>query len=240
MKKPMRYVFVLANSIIFFFGTFIGAVDRYEVKAPKTAMIGDSNLVVELIPQLKSQVDLSRHSVKTMGLPSGASLVRKESALGLTLEGPAIYNLVLNPATPAGPFLLRFQKSNSAKAQGAAFVLVEKTVARLVLTPLGMTPPRLGEPVPFQVMAVDDDGAVVTSYRDPVDLSADVGEVSEAIIAGEKFEKGVARVAVVFNATDPATSLNRLTARAHLLYGGQQEKAFGTIDLSLRSAGERR
>ncbi len=213
-----------------------GAVDHYLVEAPKTLMAGDAGITVTITPRSDQGTDLSPHKIKFLNLPTGISMNPLDTAQGLALRGSAVFKMAVGAATPAGPFLLRVQKIGDAKAQGSAFLFVEKTVDKFALTPAGDTFPRVDQPVRFQVVALDAAGAVVTSFRDPVDLKADFGEIREAYIPGESFQKGVATVDVRFTGGDPLTGFNRLTVESRFLYEGQRERASGSIDLSLQPA----
>ncbi|MBK8576494.1 MAG: hypothetical protein IPN90_12745 [Elusimicrobia bacterium] len=206
------------------------AVDRYVLDIPPFIMVGDSDVFVRVTPLKEGGVDPAPHSVKFVGLPKGVRLETLAGSPAGDVGGITSFRLVLDPALTDRRIFIRVQKTGEAKISGAGFVNVEKTVARFVLTPLGMSAPRVGVPFRFQVMAQDEDGATVKSFRGTVDVRAALGEVQPTVMAKEDFVDGVAQADFVFSSSDGLVA-NRLTVTAQTLYPGQSARAVGTVDL---------
>jgi hypothetical protein len=234
-QKPLKGA-LLGLCVVIVGAASVWSLDHFTVRAPDVVMIGDADVTVEVTPVQEGSDAAAPQKVKFSALPAGVSLEPTVPAHLTQIEGPTRYRLVTSPTAAAGPMSIRLQRSGNAKVSGAAFLRLEKTLSSLELSPAGASAPRLGEPVLIQVLAKDADGAVVTSYRDTVVLSASLGSVTPATVPGSAFKDGLARVEVVFDARDPQTGGNRLTVRTQKTYPGRTTPATGSIDLQLRGS----
>ena len=208
------------------------AVDRYSLEIPESVMIGGPSVLIKVIPFSASETDLLPHAVKFVGLPLG---VRVESLAGsstLNVAGPTEFRLFVDPSMTERRVVVRVQKSNDKSVNGFGYFNVDRTVAKFSLTPVGMNPLQLGVPFRFQVVAQDQEGAIVPSFNDAVDLKVDFGSVQGTEIEGPQFIKGIAYVDLVFSDDEPLPRSNRLTAIARALYVGQSDRAVGTIEFT--------
>ena len=208
--------------------------DRYEVHLPAFVMAGDPDIFVEVTPVVEE--GLPTQTVKFAGLPPGVSVEPGDPARGWAVDGPTRFRLRVSPSVTARRLNVKAQNAGNAKIFGWGVANLEKTVHHFSFTPLGMSAPRAGTPFRFQVLALDQDGAVVASFHNAVALSAALGDVTPAEIPAASFEKGAARVDLAFSQGDRFQT-NRLTAQASRLYEGQSKKAVGTVDLTVLPAG---
>lgn len=221
-------------------GGFIGlalaaqgwAVDRYTLEIPSSVMAGDTATLIKVIPVTSGEVAPPPHLIKFLGLPSGIR-IEPLSSSSLTVDGPTQFRLIVDPSFAERRVVVRVQKTDDTKVTGSGFFNVDRTVTRFSITPAGMTAPQLGVPFRFQVVAMDNDGAIVTSYKDPVDLKVDRGDVQDPVIEGDRFVKGVTFVDLTFNDPDTTPRSHRLEAKARNLYVGQSERAIGSVELTL-------
>lgn len=215
---------------------FVGqglAVDRYKLEVPRAAMAGDPDVTVAVIPLTGAAVDPTPHAISFVGLPRGVALTPMAPSASLTVAGSTLFHVILDPSLAGQRVAVRVQNGGDKAIVGSAVVVVEKTVDHFAVTPAGMAAPRVGVPFRFQILALDQDGAVVRSFNDPLDVKALYGSVENAAVSGDSFAKGVAFVDVTFGEADPPGRLNRLTVQANILYPGQAERAAGFVDLSI-------
>lgn len=216
------------------------AVDRYALEIPSSVMVGGSPTLIKVIPLASGEVDPIPHLVQFIGLPTGVRIDPVAPSSSLVVSGPTQFNLSLDPTLVERRVLVRVQKSGTPKVNGGGFLNVDRPVSVFSITPAGMTSPRVGIPFRFQVIALDREGAVVRSYKDPVDLRVDIGEVQDSLIEGAQFTKGVAFVDLMFSEATPPERMNRLEAQARNLYAGQAERAAGFVDLMVEPRGSGR
>jgi hypothetical protein len=211
------------------------AVDRYVLDVPKFVMVGDSEIFVTVTPMSGAEVDRSPHTISFLGLPSGvriAPLAGASSSLSVT--GSTLFRLVLDTTLSQKSVVCRVQQGGKPNVLGTGFFNLENTVDHFQITPAGMAAPQMGVPFPFQIVAMDEVGAVVRSYKDPLEFKVTFGSVQEALVPGDTFKDGVAVVSVTFGEADPPGRLNRFFATAQRLYPGQTERAMGSIELTVQ------
>jgi hypothetical protein len=235
MTKPFFQNGIICSSLLL---CLVGqglAVDRYVLDVPKFVMVGDSEIFVTVTPMSSAEVDLSPHTISFHGLPSGVRidpLVGDSSSLSAT--GSTRFRLILDTTLSQESVVFRVQKEKEPNVRGTGFFNVENTVDHFQMTPAGMAAPQAGVPFPFQLVAMDRAGAVVRSYKDPVELRAAFGSIDTTLVPGDVFKEGVAIVRVAFNEADPAGRLNRLSATTQRLYPGQSDRAIGSVELSIQ------
>lgn len=212
------------------------AVDRYVLEVPPFVMVGDSESFLTVTPMLAGAVDQTPHNVSFVGLPNG---VRVEPLSGasspLSVTGATRFRVALDPQFSGKNVLCRVQKVGEPLVRGAGYFNVESTVDHFQITPAGMTAPEVGVPLRFQIVAMDRVGAVVRSYKEPVELKTDFGSLQESNIPGDSFKDGVVFVNVTFDEADPPGRLNRLVATAQRLYPGQGDRATGSVELAIQA-----
>lgn len=213
-----------------------GAVDRYELETPAFVMAGDPDVALHVKP-FRAEGGAVGQTVKFVGLPAGVRVEPWDPSGGWTVAEPTQWRLFVSPSVTDRRLFLKVQNTDDAKIFGTGVVNLEKPVDHFSFTPLGMAAPRAGTAFRFQVLALDKDGAVVSSFNDSVTLSASVGEVQPAQISGDLFVKGAARVDVIFSLGD-SVQPNRLEAQAVLLYEGQIQKASGAVALTVLPEGQ--
>lgn len=210
------------------------AVDRYVLDVPRFVMVGDSEIFVTVTPLSEGEVDLSPHAISFLGLPSG---VRIESLSGasspLFATGATRFRVSLDSTLSPTRIVCRVQKVGDPDVRGTGFFIIENRVDHFQMTPAGMTAPQVGVPFPFQIVAMDSAGAIVRSYKSPVELVALFGSVQEPFLSGDLFNDGVALAEVLFSEADPPGRLNQLKVSAARLYPGQREKATGIVELTV-------
>ncbi len=209
------------------------AVDRYDVSAPASAMIGGPAIQFTVDPRQSGAADPTPHLVKFINLPAGVR-VTPLAAKGIPVEGTTRFTLSVDPSVTPGSITLQVQKSNSSKIQGVANILLERPVARFILAPLDLAyQGRAGDPLRLQMIASDEAGAVVTSFKGPVDFSAEGVRIEGAEVPGEGFTEGMARVTLRFTQVDQPGP-HRLTLRAREGFGGRPP-AEASIDVGIQA-----
>lgn len=232
----------------FLFGSlFLGlagkgfAADRYVLDVPVFLMVGDSEAFLTVIPLSVGSVDATPHNISFVGLPTGVRIEPLSGATSFfTVTGATRFRVSLDPAFSGKSVLCRVQKAGEPLVRGAGYFNVESTVDHFQVTPAGMTAPSVGIPFRFQIVAMDRAGAVVRSYKDPVELKADFGLLQEGLALGDSFRDGVSFVNVTFNEADPPGRLNRLVVTAQRLYPGQGDRATGNVELAVQGGEAKR
>lgn len=229
------------NKALFGVALFVGtsyarAVDRYVLDVPAFVMAGDPDVSFAVTPLSEGVEDLTAQTIRFVDLPVGVGV----EALGpgarsggsparFLVEGRQIFKLTVPPSVVERRIWIKVQNNGNARVQGAGVVNVERPVQRFSITPLGTTAPQAGVPFLFQIMAFDEAGAVVRSYRGPVSLGVARGQITPSGVAGEAFEKGAASVHIVFSEGDLFTA-NRFTVTAGESYGSPSPAA-GAVDV---------
>ena len=227
-EHKMKKLFSLIVFVFVVFAVGAWAQEALRLEAPLVVMRGDSPHVF----WVSDGQEQNPVNVVFSTLPVGVSVAPTGASRG---EGRTSFHLIVDDQAPLGPFLLQAQRTTDPRVVGGVFITIEPTVSRFVVSPLKRTSPQRGQPIGFQVLAVDEAGAVVTSYRDSVDVRASFGQVNKTVIPGELFKNGVALVELTFTDSDPLTQMNRLELKAQNLYPGQSEHAMGDLLLSLPS-----
>ena len=234
MKNKKRHWIGSAIPFLFLWSGALRAAERYEIHLPAFVMAGDPDVSLDVVPVPAE--DGPGETVKFVGLPPGVSVEPADPSIGWVVSGPTRFRLKVTPSAAGRRLNVKVQSAAHPKIFGLAAANLEKTVHHFSFTPLGMAAPRAGVPFRFQLLALDQDGAVVSSFHDSVSLSAEWGDAHPAEISGVSFENGAARVDLVFSQGDRLRA-NRLTAQAVRLFDGQSEKAHGQVDLTVLPAG---
>ncbi len=229
------------NKALFGVALFIGtsyarAVDRYVLDVPAFVMAGDPDVSFSVTPLSDGVEDPSSHTVRFVDLPAGVSVEATgpsaQSSVPQTryvVQGRQDFKLAIPPSVVERRIWIKVQNTAKARIQGAGVVNVERPVHRFSITPLGNSAPRAGVPYPFQIMAFDEAGAVVRSFRGPVSFAVARGQVSPADLAGDAFKNGAASVSVEISDGNPYEA-NRFSVSAQESYGSPSP-AQGTVDV---------
>jgi hypothetical protein len=220
----------------FFIGTsFAWAVDHYVLDIPAFVMAGDPDVSFSVTPLSDGVEDPSSHTVRFVDLPAGVSVEATGPSAQSSgpqtrfdVQGRQEFKLTVPESVIERRIWIKVQNNAKARVQGAGFVNVEWPVHRFSITPLGNSAPRAGVPYPFQIMAFDEAGAVVRSFRGPVSFGVARGQVSPAELAGDAFKNGTASVSVEFSDGNPYEA-TRFSVSARETYGAPSP-AQGAVD----------
>lgn len=234
----------MSGAALFIGAAFVHAVDRYVLDLPAFVMAGDPDISFSVTPLTQGEEDTVSHTVRFVDLPPGVSVVAgvgPSSSIGSTarfnMAGRQTFQLRISPSVVERRVWVKVQNNATGRIQGMGAVNVERPVYRFGLTPLGTIAPRAGTPFLFQVMAFDEVGAVVRSFRGPVTLGVSRGQVRPTQLAGDVFDKGTATVNVEFSEGDLFEPL-QLSVIAAESYG-IPTSAQGSVDvLVLPGAGQ--
>lgn len=191
-------------------GGFIGlalaaqgwAVDRYVIEAPTSLTIGDSGALIKVTPMAGGAVDSTAHEVEFTNLPVGVSILPVDPATDLGVSGPTSFKIFVSSNVRPGPLSPVCQKKEVPSVQGSAVILLEKPVSRFVLFPLPRSVEKPGL-TQLQIVALDDRGIVVPSYRGDLFLRSSAGQLESDQVLGNEFDKGVAVVPLLFRGAIP-------------------------------------
>lgn len=219
-------------------GAAHAVVDHYIVTAPLAIMKGDSGINFTVDPRDAANLpDLSSHRVLFV-VPPGVTVEGAggtgDPVNGWIVAGLTNFTVRTNAVAPVGFFDLRVRDKNDANVFGFQSVQIEPTVVSFELVPplvpfTGMA----GVGFNLQVRAVGPGGVTITSFRDDVLLSAQIGDLSITVggagqlVSGATFINGVASIVVTLFGTNPVTRQNNILANQVETYAGQAVPATG-------------
>lgn len=219
-------------------GAAHAVVDHYIVTAPLAIMKGDSGINFTVDPRDAANLpDLSSHRVLFV-VPPGVTVEGAggtgDNVNGWIVAGLTNFTVRTNGVAPVGFFDLRVRDKNDANVFGFQSVQIEPTVVSFELVPpLVPFTGTAGVGFNLQVRAVGPGGVTITSYRDDVLLSAQIGDLSITVggagqlVSGATFVNGVASIVVTLFGTDPVTRQNNILANQVESYAGQAVPATG-------------
>jgi hypothetical protein len=221
-------------------GGFIGlalsvqgwAVDRYVIEGPVSMTVGGLESTIKVTPMAGGGVDKAPHEVEFSNLPTGVEILPIDPSRGMGVAGPTDFRIKVGNGVRAEPLSPLCQMKGDPSVHGSAVILLEKPVSRFVLFPLprSVDQPKL---LNLQIVALDDRGVVVTSYRGDLVLRSSVGSLENDGVEGEQFNKGVAVIPLLFQGEAPVGTL-RISTEERAPSFGRTVSARGEVSMKIK------
>jgi hypothetical protein len=151
----------------------------------------------------------------------------------LTLLGPTVFSVSIGSAARAGLHAYEVESLADPSKRGTWMIQIHPPVARFIVS---QSPPVVGSSGPndvtLRVVAVDERGLVVASFRGDVALEISGGASRRETVPGESFQNGAAEIVLRFD--KPLSGAIRARAEAKQAVAGRRVRAQGQRDVPVK------